>query len=283
MSNEIDPRIRSAILAACVLAASVAVMGPGRCTPLERWFSTNPAPDVEGEWDVTYDDDISVEVDVGGSVHDGVIEGDTGTLTFTHDGQEVTLELDCSHSWIMCPSEVFTPTVTLEQRRFQEHPHQVHMEVNTTECVGEPRLPDESEGECDPDDPKRPCDVEVCDEVVEVTETTIGSISDPGDTSQLHPPFDIRLFLGGGLSMPTPNCVLASVSWAEADIEYTGIYDVDATEPTMDAHSLSNGEITTAYGGACFWFESTEYSEDLKAALLGATITLRTGFTADRR
>jgi hypothetical protein len=260
--------------------SGVAVMGPGQCVGLERWFSTNPAPDVQGDWDVTYDDSISVEIDIGGTVHTGTISGESGTVSFTHDGQDVTLDLDCSKSWIVCPSEVFATTVTLEQRDFQGHPHQVHMQINTTECVGEPRLPDETAGECDSTDENRPCDVHVCDEVVETNSTTIGTISDPGETTQLHPDFDISLFLGGGLAVPTPNCVLASLSWAEAQLDYTGLYNVDATEPTMDAHSMSNGEITTAYGGACFWFESTEYTGELRGALLAATITFRTGFTA---
>lgn len=283
MKKKNEWKTRAAVTVFVGFAVAVAAMGPGQCVALERWFSTNPAPDVQGDWDVTYDDSISVEIDIGGTVHAGTIEGESGTVTFTHDGNDVTLDLDCSYAWIVCPSEVYPPTVTLEQREFQEHPHQVHMEVNTTECVGEPRLPDESAGECDSTDENRPCDVYVCDEVVETTDTTVGSISDPGDTSQLHPPFDISLFLGAGFAVPTPNCALASISWATADLEYTGIYDIDATEPTMDAHGMTSGEITTAYGGACFWFESTEYTGDLKAALIGATITLKTGFTADRQ
>lgn len=283
MRTKMSWKARSVLVVLVAFASAIAVMGPGQCVALERWFSTNPAPDVAGEWDVTYDDSISVEIDIGGALHTGTISGESGTISFNHDGTDVTLDLDCSRSWIVCPSEVFAPSVTLEQRQFQDHPHQVHMQVNTTECVGEPRLPDETAGECDSTDENRPCDVHVCDEVVETTSTTVGTISDPGDTSQLHPPFDIRLFLGGGFAVPTPNCVLASISWAEADLEYTGWYNVDATEPTMDATGMTSGEITTAYGGACFWFESTEYTEDVKAVLLGATITLRTGFTAQRR
>lgn len=255
----------------------------GLCTGLERWFSTNPAPDMQGQWDVTYDDRISVEIDIGGSVYSGHVTGDSGSISFTHDGNDVNLPLNCSLAWVVCPSEIFPDTVELEQRQFQERPHQVHMTVNTTECAGSPRLPDESAGECDSSDENRPCDQEICDDVIETSSTTIGTISDPGETSERHPDFDINLLLGGDFAMPTANCVLTSWSIAQADITYTGYYDVDATEPTMDGTGLTNGEIITEYGGACFWFEETAYTGDLRAALLGATITLTTGFTAEKR
>jgi len=264
-----------------LVVVAVAVMGVGPCqTTLERWFSTNPAPDVAGNWDVDYDDTMDIEVDIGGSVYSGTITGDSGSISFMHDGNPVTLDLDCSWPWVVCPSELFPATVELEQRQFQERPHQVHMEVNTTECVGSPRMPDEGAGECDSSDPQRPCDVEICDAVVEASSTTVGTISDPGDTLQRHPDFELDLLLGVDFAMPTANCVLAGVSWAECDIQYTGDYDVDATEPTMVATELTNGTISTIYGGACLWFESTEYTGDLRAALLGATVTFTTGFTA---
>lgn len=280
MRKIIEKRMAPFIL---VFFAALAFMGPRECGEgVQRWFSTNPAPDVRGDWEVTYDNSISVEVDIGGQLYSGSITGDSGVLTFTHNGQDVTLNLDCSRAWVVCPSEIFASRVTLEQRNFQDRPHQVHMTVNSTECLGSTRLPDEADGECDSSDPKRPCDVEICDNVGEASKTTIGTISDPGSTTQRHPPFDIELLLGGDFAVPTPNCVLLSWSVATADLQYTGNYDVDDTEPTMDAHGFTSGEITTGYGGACFWFEETGYSEDLKAALLAATIRFRTGFTAQK-
>lgn len=274
--------IRMATVMVAFLSAFVC-MGPGQCgLGLQRWFSTNPAPDVQGDWDVTYDDQIDVEIDIGGSIYSGSITGDSGSISFTHDGNPVDLPLDCSYAWVVCPSEIFPSTVTLEQRRFQDLPHQVHMTLNSTECAGTPRLPDETAEECDSADENRPCDVEICDDVVTTTKTTIGTISDPGDTLQRHPDFDLNLLLGGDFAMPTANCVLTSWSIAQADIVYTGDYDVDATEPEMMGESLTNGEIITEYGGACFWFEE-DYTGDLRAALLGATITLTTGFTAEKQ
>lgn len=266
-----------------VLLACLALSGFRKCGEgLTSWFSTNPAPDVRGTWEVTYDNSISVEVELGGQLYAGTIDGESGSIGFTHDGQPVTLDLDCSRSWVVCPSEVLPDSVVLEQRNFQDRPHQVHMTVNSTDCAGALRLPDESAGECDSADPLRPCDVQICDSVVEETKTTIGTISDPGQTTQTHPDFDIELALGGDFAVPTPNCVLANWSVARADILYTGDYDVNATEPTMDAYAMENGVITTGYAGACFWFDETAYGEDLKAALLAASIRFRTNFTASK-
>jgi hypothetical protein len=45
---------------------------------------------------------------------------------------------------------------------------------------------------------------------------------------------------------------------------------------------MTGGVIATGYAGACFWFEETAYAEEVKAALLAATVRLRTGFTAQK-
>jgi hypothetical protein len=49
----------------------------------------------------------------------------------------------------------------------------------------------------------------------------------------------------------------------------------------MASGSVHSSSSRTSYGGACFWFESAEYTGDLRAALLGATLT--TGFTAEKQ
>ncbi|MFH1435271.1 MAG: hypothetical protein ABIJ56_06110 [Pseudomonadota bacterium] len=271
---------KTAIIMAAAVMATLSI-GARKCGEgINNWFSENPAPDVTGDWNVTYDDEISVEIDIGGEVYSDVIGAEGGTITFTHDGNEVSLDLDCSKDWIQCPSEVYADQVTLEQRRFQEKPHQVHMTITEIGCATELREPVEADGECDSDDPKRPCDIMICDEPAEETKTTIGDISDPGNTTDDHPAFDIRLLLGGGIAVPTANCILVAGSEATADIAYTGSYDVNATEAEMTATKLENGEIRTTYAGACFWFEEVEYSEELQAALLGASITFKTGYTA---
>ncbi len=264
------------------LAALCPALGaPGRCGESAKgFFSDEPAPDLRGEWDVTYDDVIGVEVDIGGAVYEGTISATGGTFQFTHDGQPVTLDVDCSRPWVVCPSEVWPQVVSFDQPRFASKPHQVSMEFTVPECT-QPRMPDESAGECSSDPAEnRPCDQEICDpeNVVEKTVTRIASISNPDPPNPApgsHPAYTIGIALSGGLAVPTANCILLAASYADADIVYEGAYDPD--EPTMVATELADGLVTVEVTGACFW------AGQAGAALLGARVKLTTGFTASKR
>ena len=254
---------------------------PGRCgESAAGFFSDEPAPDMRGTWNVQYDDVIDVEVDIGGAVYTGTISSSGGTFQFTHNGQPVTLDVDCSKSWVVCPSEVWPSTVTFDQPRFAAKPHQVSMQFQTQECTN-PRLPDESQGECssDPAD-NMPCDQEICDpeNVVEKVVTRIASISRPDPPNPApgsQPAYTIGIGLNGGMAIPTANCILLAASFADADIVYDGTYDPE--EPTMIGRQLTDGVVTVQVTGACFWAGQSG------AALAGATVKLTTGFVATKQ
>jgi len=263
-------------------------MGQERCgASAKGFFSDDPAPSMEGVWDVTYDDQVDVEIDLGGgAVYYGVIADDGGEVAFTHDGEPVSLDLDCSKPWIVCPSEVWTETVEFLQPRFAARPHQVQMLVQDQECLN-PRMPEESEGECSSNpDVNLPCDVEICDpeDTITSTKSTVASISNPvppdpefGD----RPGYTIGIALSGGMVIPAANCLLIGTSFADADIVYTGQYEPDPEGPTMFATDLTDGVITIIFSGACFW---AHYSEsEIAGALLGASVKITTGFTASIR
>ncbi len=264
------------------------IMGQDRCGRSARgFFSDDPAPFMEGTWDVTYDNQISVEIDLGGgAVYYGAVSGAGGHVAFVHDGEPVELDLDCSRPWVVCPSDVWTDTVEFLQPRFDERPHQVQMLVREQECLN-PRMPMVEEGECslDPDD-NLPCNVEICDpeDVVTTTVSRLASISDPYPLNPAHgdrPEYTIGIWLSGGFVVPAANCLLMGASYADADIVYSGHYEPDPESPTMYATHLEDGLITIVLSGACFWGAYT--GTDLGAVLLGARVEINTGFTASIR
>jgi hypothetical protein len=278
-----DGICRRSLIGFALLGVAVVCMGPGRCgTSAQGFFSGDPAPDVRGTWDVTYDNVIAVEIDVGGSTYTGTIAGSAGTVSFTHDGTPAQLALDCSVPWIRCPAEIFPASVTLEQRNFADRPHQVHMNVKEVACSGTMRLPVEADGECG-GDTGLDCDVEMCDgTVTERTNTALGSISNPvpaNPTAGSRPAYTLGLALGGGVAMPTVNCLLLAASSADGDVEYTGSYDPE--ENTMTGTRLVSGEINTIYAGGCFWGDAGGGTGI--AALIGAQVRLTTSFTAVSR
>jgi len=270
---------RIAVLAVGVVG--VLSMGPGRCgTSAQGFFSDLPAPDMRGTWDVTYDNVIDIEVSIGGDVYVGNVTGGHGSMSFTHDGEPVILDLECSDPLVICPSEVFPAEVDFEQRNFANYPHQVHMTLNETECTGDMVLPDPSEcgGETGID-----CNEEVCDGVeIEVGVDKPASISDPVPASPIvgsTPAYTIGIALGGGLAVPTANCVLLGMSYADADISYSGTYDPE--ENNMEATALTDGLITVIYTGACFW--AAGGAGNLGVVLLDAEVKFTTGFTATKQ
>jgi len=84
--------------------------------------SRSPAPDVDGVWDIAYDDVIGVRVTLGGAVYTAEIGVGGGEVTIEHGGHPFTFALDCSRPEVVCPSEVWPTTVTLSQRN-ATYPH----------------------------------------------------------------------------------------------------------------------------------------------------------------
>jgi hypothetical protein len=261
------------------------LLAPGRCgTSVGGFFSGDPAPDMRGDWEVTYDNVIGVEIDIGGSTYTGTVGVSGGSFQFVHDGQPVDLALDCSRKWVVCPSEVWANEVAFDQPRFDLRPHQVEMSVVELTC-SDPRMPDEQAGECSSDPAEnKPCDVEICDDanMTQTTKKAIASISNPVPAAPVTgstPAYTIGIALSGGIAVPTANCVLLAGSYADADIVYDGSYDPE--EPTMVASDLADGLVTIDVAGACLW--GTEQGGNLAAALLGARVRLTTGFTARKK
>ena len=248
------------------LAAAVALVALGGAEQGEGCglFSTADAPNMEGEWTVTYADDLQVEIAIGGAVYEATLGVEGGVIEIDHDGQPITFDLDCAREEVLCPSEAWPETVTMEQRN-ATYRHQVHVTLPGQECDGEqvPADPETcGEGTDNPD-----CS-DICDGEILVGERDVfGVIDDPGET------FDI--LLGAGATSNGINCALLGISSAHADIESDPL-------PTWEATALRDGEVVTAYSGGCLWADDVTGDGELEALVIGATLTFRTSFEATR-
>jgi hypothetical protein len=236
----------------------------GGCGPVT---STEPAPDVNGSWAVTYDDTLGVEIRLGGAVYQAEMPAEGGSVTITHDGTTFELDLDCGRTEIVCPSEAWPESVVVEQRE-AEYPHRMWVRIPQQTCSGTMRAPTENEcgeGTLNPD-----CE-EICEgEIITTEADTFGLINEEGTR------FD--LLLGAGVATNGINCALLGVSSAHADLVSTG----SAATEDWTAQEMANGEVVAAYGGGCLWYDDGSASEDARALVLGASVTFTTGFTAVR-
>ncbi|MCZ7685235.1 MAG: hypothetical protein M5U28_43265 [Sandaracinaceae bacterium] len=71
---------------------------------------------MNGQWAITYDDTLSVEIQIGGATYDAEIPAEGGTVHVEHGGLGFDFTLDCSRDEVVCPSEAWPSTVTAEQR-----------------------------------------------------------------------------------------------------------------------------------------------------------------------
>ena len=227
-------------------------------------FSQSDAPDMEGEWSVSYADDLQVEVTIGGAVYEATLGVEGGVIEIEHEGQPFSFDLDCAKEAVICPSEAWPATVTMEQRN-EKFPHQVHVTLPGQECMGEQVAADpETCGE-GTDNPE--C-VDVCDGEILVGERDVfGVVDEAGET------FDI--LLGAGVASNGINCALLGVSSAHADIDSIQL-------PSWLATGLSSGEIVTAYSGGCLWADDVDNNGEAEALVLGATLKFTTSFDAIR-
>jgi hypothetical protein len=247
---------------AFALPFTVAARGDG-CAANSR----SPAPDVTGEWTITYDDRIAVEVSIGGARYEEEIPASGGTIEIVHGGRALRFELDCGRPEVVCPSEAWPEEVSIEQRN-TEFEHRMIVTLPTQSCDGALRAPspDEcGEGTLNPD-----CE-SVCDGDIRVAETErFGVIGESGDS--------FRLYLGAGIATNGLNCALLGFSVADAELETTG----SSEDGDWEAIAMHDGLVSVGYAGGCVWAGNTDLDPDLEAILAGASITFRTGFTGDR-
>ena len=264
-----------------VMFGGIICLAPGRCgESTEGFFSGNPAPDVSGDWSVNYDNEIFVEIDVGGQVYTGSVFGTGGTVDFTHEGENFVFDLDCEQPEVLCPTEIFPDTITLDQRRFENRPHQVHMTINETYCSGEMVDLDESAGECG-GNTGISCDEQVCDGLMaERTSAKLGSISDPSAETGDTPDYSIAISLGGvisGFATMHGVCLGLAASEAEAQLSYNGTYDPESNN--MEGTQL-DGEVVVVFAGTCLVGGTQAGNAVLAAA--GVKVTIYTPFNATK-
>lgn len=229
--------------------------------------STSPAPDVSGDWRITYDDAIGVEVSIGGSVYTAELGAAGGAFTIDHDGAPLTFELDCDRPDVLCPSEAWPEQVSIEQRNV-EREHQMIVELPFQVCTGaEVAASAES---CGPDTDNPDCDPVCTGDVIIDEREAFGVIGEAGET--------FRLYLGGGIATNGINCAL--LGWSLADAELETIGSADAGDWT--AIAMHAGLVEVGYAGGCLWAGDPDLDGDLEALVLGASIKFTTGFVGDR-
>ncbi|NUO51437.1 MAG: hypothetical protein HOV80_21495 [Polyangiaceae bacterium] len=228
--------------------------------------SKSPAPDVAGDWAVTYEDEIGVEVKIGGAVYTSKIGVQGGEVTIDHEGKPLKFDLDCSRPEIVCPAEAWPEEVAIEQKN-TEYEHQMIVHLPKQSCSGTMRAAKPEE--CGANTINPDCE-DVCDGEITVTDQeAFGVIGEEGDS--------FRLYLGGGIASNGVNCALLGWSVADADLVTEG----EGTE-TWVANDMKNGVVTVAYAGGCLWVANVDADPDLEAAVLGASVTFTVGFTSAR-
>lgn len=270
----LSPRGHSAALILCMVGVAPFLGGAeGGCGPA---FSRDPAPDMSGQWNVAYANDLSVRITIGAGAarrtYDRTLDAGGGTfdVPLTPDGNEmVTFDLNCSDPNVVCPSEVWPSQVSFRQDN-EEFTHRVFLQVPRQECMGDLVAPAASEcgaGTLNPN-----CEDVCTGDVTTVLREAFGTIRD--DESG----FDV--LLGAGVASNGINCAMLSVSVAQGDLVTTGAAE---TEDWL-ATDVTNGEVVTGYAGGCLWAQNagTPAEPSVEAVVIGASIELRTSYTATR-
>jgi len=208
--------------------------------------NTDNVPDVGGTWALTFADDLSVEIDIGGMVYNPTLAGGSDTVTVTHDGQPVSYTVDCARDLVVCPSELLPATVMLVQPRTD--PRSIQLQVTESECRGG----EVTEGMC-------------TGTLVERTTTREGVISEDGRS--------FTVVLGGG-AVVAGSCALLTISLADGDFTTSGAPGM------LNADAITNGTPTAAFGGGCRLVGMADLDPGLEAAAAGASVQLSSSFTA---
>lgn len=230
-------------------------------------FNMDPAPDMSGDWAVSYEDDLQVEITLGGAVYDAVLGAAGGTIEIEHEGQPLMFDLDCANEAVVCPSEVWATEVSIRQDD-PMYPRRAWLQVPTQTCNG--TLVDADPTMCGPGTVNETCE-QVCDgEIVTTTAEAFGTINNAAD--------EFTFLLGAGVASNGINCVLLGGSIARGDLVNSG------SAETMDWRVEStDGQVITEYGGGCLWAGDPDMDGDLEALVLGAKVRFSTSFNADRR
>jgi hypothetical protein len=229
--------------------------------------SRSAAPDVTGEWAITYDNTLDVRINIGGAVYESQLGAQGGVIEIDHNGQPLTFDLDCTRADVLCPSEAWPDSVTVEQRN-EAFEHRMIVTLPTQSCAGQLVEPDPAE--CGPNTNNENCE-QVCDGEITVTGVErFGVIGETGDT--------FRLYLGAGMASNGINCVLLAASLADADLVNEG----SAEAGDWRTSSMANGLVSVGYAGGCLWAGDPNMDGQLEALVLGASVTFTTGFTGAR-
>jgi hypothetical protein len=226
--------------------------------------SQSPAPDVRGTWNIDYDDQIGVEVKLGGAVYHAELGAAGGTVTINHAGKPYSFSLDCGRPDVVCPSEAWPSQVLIEQRDVQ-HQHQMVVNLPAAHC-DEP-LTQPAPGTCGAGTSNPSCDLVCGGDVTVRTAQAFGVIGETGET--------FRLFLGGGIVTNGLNCAMLGYSVADADLETSGVRGED-----WEATAMQAGLVTIGYAGGCL-FAGTIDGQN-QALLVGAELKFTTGFTGQK-
>ena len=223
--------------------------------------STTPAPNVSGNWAITYGNTMEIDVTVSGTVYHQSLPATGGSFSFTHQGAPYSFNVDCSRPEVVCPSEVWPSSVAIDQRD-QTYQHRMWAKIPTQTCSGTTTTPKAAEcgaGTTNPD-----CKPVCNGTVTTSTSDAFGLITEAGD----H--FD--LLLGGGFATNGVNCALLDLSTAAAGLE-TAKFGTAWT-----ASAMTNGTIKTGFAGGCLWVGAVDAQGKPTAAVMGASVVITTTF-----
>lgn len=230
-------------------------------------FSTSPAPDMSGEWDVAYDDTFEVQIELGGAVYTETLGAAGGVVNITHEDQPLTFMVDCAREDVVCPSEVWPARVSFRQDD-EMYPHRVWLQVPDQTCMGE--LVDADPAECGADTTNPECE-QVCDgEIATSTREAFGTIDEPGES--------FRVLLGAGIATNGVNCVLVGGSVAEGPLTTSGTSE----DGDWRVEEVRAGQVVTTYAGGCLWAGDPDMDAELEALVIGAKFEIATGYDATR-
>lgn len=225
---------------------------------------TSGTPDVRGTWQLSWQDDLEVAITIGGVTYTETLGAQGGLLTIDHDGRPFTFDLDCSREAVVCPSEVWPESVTLDQD-LGFFPRNVQVTIPSHECDGV--LVDVDPEMCGPE--AEAC--QQCDGDTIPSETeTIGRISFDNER--------LAVFLNGGIVTNGVNCALLGLSVARADLSTT-----DPESGDYRAVALTNGRVITGFAGGCMWVTDPDADGGSEALAVGASIAFTTHFTGAPR
>ncbi|MBW2461058.1 MAG: hypothetical protein JRH11_05395 [Deltaproteobacteria bacterium] len=231
-------------------------------------FSMTPAPDMEGQWDVTYDDVLGIEIGLGGAIYTAEIEPTGGAFTIDHEGQPITFDLDCARPAVVCPSEAFPSVVAIEAQN-PEYPHRMYMQLPRQSCSGMTVAADPAE--CGAGTLNEGCDDVCMGDIVADPSRHFGVINEAGD--------HVDVLLGAAVATNGINCALLGISTANADMVNTGV----AMEEGWESTHMENGQVVVGYAGGCLWGGDVLDDGTIETLVTAATVRFTTGFTAAKR